>query len=66
MFMRYILFYVWLAVTAILLFYAVSDGAFGTSGFKAMAKRVALALAWPVAVLSAAGRKILFSNASGM
>jgi len=58
--MRYLPFALWGAITIVLLLIAVSDLLFGKSGAKLFGMRVALALIWPLAVLSSAGRSILF------
>ena len=58
--MRYLPFALWGAITIVLILIAVSDLLFGKSGLKLFGMRVGLALIWPIAILSAAGRSILF------
>jgi hypothetical protein len=58
--MRYLPFALWGAITIVLILIALSDLLFGKSGVKLFGLRVALALVWPLALLSAAGRSILF------
>jgi hypothetical protein len=58
--MRYLPFALWGAITVVLILVALSDLVFGTSGIRLFGIRIALALIWPLAILSAAGRSILF------
>jgi hypothetical protein len=58
--MRYLPFALWGAITVVLILVALSDLVFGKSGIRLFGIRIALALIWPLAILSAAGRSILF------
>jgi hypothetical protein len=58
--MRYLPFALWAAITVVLVLVALSDFLFGKSGAKLLGMRVLLSLIWPLAILSAAGRSILF------
>jgi hypothetical protein len=58
--MRYLPFALWSAITIVLVLIALSDFLFGKSGVKLLGIRIGLALIWPLAILSAAGRSILF------
>jgi len=58
--MRWRLFAAWVAVTVVLVLMAVSDCLFGKGDLKQLGERVLLALVWPLALLSAAGRARLF------
>jgi hypothetical protein len=58
--MRYLPFALWGAITIVLVLIALSDFLFGKSGVKLFGLRIALALIWPLALLSSAGRSILF------
>lgn len=58
--MRYLPFALWGAITLALLLIALSDFLFGKSGAKLLGMRVGLAIIWPLAILSSAGRSILF------
>ena len=58
--MRYLPFALWGAITIVLILIGLSDLIFGKSGLRLFAIRVALAIVWPLAILSASGRSILF------
>jgi hypothetical protein len=58
--MRYLPFALWAAITIVLVLIALSDFFFGKSGARLFAVRIGLALIWPLALLSSAGRSILF------
>jgi hypothetical protein len=58
--MRYLPFALWGAITIVLILIALSDLIFGKSGLRLFGIRLALAVIWPLAILSAAGRNILF------
>lgn len=57
-----VLFVVWVVATLYFLAIAVSDFTFGKGDVKALAVRAVLCFVWPLAILSAAGRKVLFTN----
>jgi hypothetical protein len=50
----------WVAVTVVLILMAVSDQLFGKSDLRRLGERILLALVWPLAILSPAGRSRLF------
>jgi hypothetical protein len=58
--MRYLPFALWGAITIVLILVALSDLVFGKSGIRLFGLRIALSVIWPLAILSAAGRSILF------
>jgi len=58
--MRYLPFALWGAITIVLILIALSDLIFGKSGLRLFGIRLALSVIWPLAILSAAGRNILF------
>lgn len=60
--MRWRLFAVWVAVTAVLILMAVSELVFGRGDLRRFGERVLLALVWPLALLSPAGRAKLFGS----
>jgi len=60
--MRYILFVLWASITLFLLLSALSDFLFGRHDGRRLLQRVLLAVVWPVAILSAAGRDLLFNR----
>jgi len=60
--MRYVLFLVWVAVSLYLLVTAISDFLFGRHDAVRLAQRLGLALVWPLAILSEAGRAVLFTK----
>lgn len=60
--MRWRLFAVWLAVTAVLVLMALSEQLFGRGDLRRFGERVLLALVWPLALLSPAGRARLFGS----
>jgi hypothetical protein len=58
---RYLLFTLWFAITVVLLVGVLSSGLFGRAPWKRTLWRALLALFWPLAVLSQAGRDLLFN-----
>jgi hypothetical protein len=58
--MRYLPFALWGAITIVLILIGLSDLIFGKSGLRLFGIRLLLAVIWPLAILSAAGRNILF------
>lgn len=60
--MRWLPFVLWVAVTVVLMLIIISDFAFGAGDAKRLAKRLLLALVWPLAALSSPGRDILFNT----
>jgi hypothetical protein len=60
--MRYLPFILWFAITAMLLVAITSDFLFGRRDPRLWLMRMGLALVWPLAALSRAGREILFRN----
>jgi sugar phosphate permease len=55
------LFFPWAGITFALILYCLSDVLFGGSrGWPGLGKRLLLCLIWPLAVLSPAGRRVLF------
>ena len=58
--MRWRLFYLWVAVTFVLIAISFSDFFFGRGNAKRLGLRVLLSFVWPLAALSSAGREILF------
>ena len=59
--MRYLLFTLWFAITVVLLVAVLSSGLFGRAPWKRTLYRACLALFWPLALLSQAGRNLLFN-----
>lgn len=62
--MRWIPFFLWVSGTIVLVLAIVSDFAFGDGNAKLLAKRLGLAIVWPLAALSKPGREILFNYGS--
>lgn len=60
--MRWRVFAVWAAITVVFMAIAVSDLLFGKSDAKKFGLRLALAVVWPLALLSSAGRELLFKS----
>jgi hypothetical protein len=60
--MRYFPFILWVAITVVLIVSVTSDFAFGKSDVRRWLIRMGLALIWPFAALSRAGREVLFKN----
>ncbi len=60
--MRYMLFTLWFAITVVLLVGVLSSGLFGRAPWKRTLYRALLALFWPLAVLSQAGRSPPFQR----
>jgi hypothetical protein len=59
---RYLPFVLWIAITVVLLVTITSDFIFGRRDPRLWLMRMGLALIWPLAALSRAGRDILFRN----
>jgi hypothetical protein len=57
--MRYWLFIAYVAISGVLMLWALSDCVYGSSSFKKLAVRMVLALIWPFALISNAGRDTL-------
>ena len=57
--MRYYIFIAYWAISVVLVLWALSDCVYGSSSLKKLAVRVVLALIWPFALLSEAGRNTL-------
>lgn len=57
--MRY-LFFPWAGITFALILYCLSDTVFGGGGMARLGWRLLLCFVWPLALLSPAGRRILF------
>ena len=64
--MRYLPFTLWVAISVVLMVFAVSDHLFGKSSSRQLLKRIVLSLVWPLALLSSAGRAILFNAGRGL
>lgn len=62
--MRYVPLVFYVAITIWFLFFVASDYMFGRGDPKVLAKRVGIALVWPIALFSSAGRKILLQTGS--
>lgn len=60
--MRWRVFAVWAAITVVFMAIAVSDLLFGKSDAKKFGLRLALSVVWPLALLSSAGRELLFKS----
>ena len=54
------LFFPWAGVTFALILYCLSDSLFGRAGWALLLRRLLLCFIWPLALLSPAGRRILF------
>ena len=60
--MRYAIFGVWFALSAAFIVMSLSAFFFGRRDVRRLAKRVALAVIWPLALLSTAGRSVLLDE----
>jgi hypothetical protein len=54
------LFFPWAGITFALILYCLSDSVFGNAGWSRFFRRLVLCFVWPLAVLSPAGRRVLF------
>jgi hypothetical protein len=57
--MRYLPFALWAAITVVLIAMSLSSFLFGSLQARQLAINVVLALVWPIALLSGAGRQAL-------
>lgn len=64
--MRYLPFTLWVGISVVFIVYAVSDMVFGHSTARQLLARMALALVWPVALLSSSGRALLLNAGRGL
>jgi hypothetical protein len=64
--MRYLPFTLWAAVTVVFFVFALSDAFFGKANAKQTVVRMALAVFWPVALLSRSGRQLLLAAGRGL
>ena len=60
--MRYAIFGVWFALSVAFIVMSLSAFFFGRRDVHRLAKRVALAVIWPLALLSTAGRSVLLDE----
>jgi hypothetical protein len=60
--MRYTLFAFWCAITFVWMCIVLSDFVFNRISVGLFAARLALVLIWPLAILSSAGRNVLFKE----
>lgn len=64
--MRWMLLPVWVAVTVILLVMVISSDLFAKKRDDKLGMRLLLCFIWPVALLTKAGRKVLFKTSEGL
>jgi hypothetical protein len=64
--LRYLPFTLWVAISVVFIAYAISDVVFGHSTARQLLVRTALALVWPVALLSSSGRALLLNAGRGL
>ena len=60
--LRYLPLVVWLSITVVFVFMSLSQFLFGARDFGKLLRRLGLALVWPLAMLSSAGRRILMDE----
>lgn len=60
--MRYLLFALYVSSLITMILMVLSDFFFGHSSGRDLGRRLLLVLVWPIAILSRAGRVILFNN----
>lgn len=64
--MRWRIFSIWVAITVVIMAFAVSDFLFNKTDARRLGLRLALACVWPLALLSSAGRELLFRSGRGL
>jgi len=57
---RWWIFDIWFSITVLFVLIAISTFVFAKDGWKRLGMRVMLAVVWPFAMLSRAGRNLLF------
>ena len=60
--MRWRIFAIWAAITVVIMAMALSDFIFNKSDARKLGLRLALAIVWPLALMSSAGRNLLFKS----
>lgn len=64
--MRWMLLPIWIAITAVLVIIVASDSLFAKKRDPRLGMRFLLCLVWPIALLTKAGREVLFKNSEGL